>query len=71
MLSIPADPDSVSSFMNIRVTDIQACYASWRSRGATFITEPKKKYGEMRCYVGDPDGNLIEVGQCNPGAAHG
>jgi hypothetical protein len=25
-LSVPADPDSVSSFMNIRVADIQACY---------------------------------------------
>ncbi len=24
-LSVPADPDSVSSFMNIRVADIQAC----------------------------------------------
>jgi predicted enzyme related to lactoylglutathione lyase len=25
-LSVPADPDKVSSFMNIRVADIQACY---------------------------------------------
>src|SRR2546421_12929512 len=24
----------VSSFMNLRVTDIQACYAQWSSRGA-------------------------------------
>jgi pimeloyl-ACP methyl ester carboxylesterase len=31
-LSVPADPDSVSSFMNIRVADIQACYELWRSR---------------------------------------
>ena len=40
-LSVPADPDLVSSFMNIRVADIQACYELWRSRGAEFITEPK------------------------------
>ena len=33
-LNIPADPDRVSSFMNIRVADIHACYEQWRSRGA-------------------------------------
>jgi predicted enzyme related to lactoylglutathione lyase len=35
-LSVPADPDSVSSFMNIRVANIQACYELWRSRGAEY-----------------------------------
>jgi uncharacterized DUF497 family protein len=53
-LSVPTDPDSVSSFMNIRVADIQACYELWRNRGAEFITEPKDKYGETRCYIRDP-----------------
>ena len=48
-LSIPADPNSVSSFMNIRVADIQACYELWRNRGANFITEPKEQYGETCC----------------------
>ena len=62
-LSVPADPDSVSSFMMIRVADIQACYELWRSRGAEFITEPIPKYGEIRCYIRDPDGYIIEVGQ--------
>ena len=62
-LSVPADPDTVSSFLNIRVADIQACYELWRSRGAEFITEPKEKYGEIRCYIRDPDGYIIEVGQ--------
>jgi predicted enzyme related to lactoylglutathione lyase len=65
-LDVPADPDSVSSFMNIRVADIQACYQQWRSRGAKFITEPKDKYGETRCYIRDPDGYIIEVGQSKP-----
>ena len=36
-LSVP-DPDKISSFMHIRVADIQACYELWRSRGAEFIT---------------------------------
>jgi predicted enzyme related to lactoylglutathione lyase len=70
-LGVLADPDSVSSFMNIRVADIQACYELWRSRGAQFITEPKDKYGETRCYIRDPDGYIIEVGQSKTGVAYG
>jgi predicted enzyme related to lactoylglutathione lyase len=62
-LSVPADPDKISSFMNIRVADIQACYELWKNRGAEFITEPIPKYGETRCYIRDPDGYIIEVGQ--------
>jgi catechol 2,3-dioxygenase-like lactoylglutathione lyase family enzyme len=70
-LGVPADPDRVSSFMNIRVADIQACYALWKSRGAEFITEPKDKYGETRCYIRDPDGYIIEVGQSKPDFTYG
>ena len=61
-LSVP-DPNHINSFMNIRVADIQACYKLWKSRGAEFITEPIPKYGEIRCYIRDPDGYIIEVGQ--------
>ena len=61
-LSVP-DPDHISSFMNFRVADIQTCYELWKSRGAEFITEPMEKYGEIRCYMRDPDGYIIEVGQ--------
>jgi predicted enzyme related to lactoylglutathione lyase len=70
-LNVPADPNVVSSFMNIRVADIQACYELWRSRGAEFLTEPKKKYGETRCYIRDPDGYIIEVGQSKPDFTYG
>jgi catechol 2,3-dioxygenase-like lactoylglutathione lyase family enzyme len=66
-LGVPADPDKVSSFLNFRVVDIKACYELWRSRGAEFITEPKDKTGEIRCYIRDPDGYIIEVGQSKPG----
>jgi len=62
-LSVLADTNKISSFMNIRVADIQACYKLWKSRGAEFITEPIPKYGETRCYIRDPDGYIIEVGQ--------
>jgi predicted enzyme related to lactoylglutathione lyase len=66
-----ADPNRISSFMNIRVADIQACYKTWKSRGAEFITEPKDKYGETRCYIRDPDGYIIEVGQSKPEFTYG
>ena len=62
-LQTPPDPDRVSSFLNIRVADIHAVYAQWTARGAEFLTEPKQHATEIRCYVRDPDGYLIEVGQ--------
>ena len=70
-LSTLADPNKINSFMNIRVADIQACYALWKSRGAEFITEPMDKYGETRCYIRDPDGYIIEVGQSKPDFTYG
>ena len=69
-LSVP-DPNHINSFMNFRVADIQACYKEWGSRGAEFITEPKDKYGEWRCYIRDPDGYIIEVGQSKPEFRYG
>jgi catechol 2,3-dioxygenase-like lactoylglutathione lyase family enzyme len=62
-LETPSDPDRVSSFLNIRVTDIHAAYAEWSARGAQFLTPPKQHQYEIRCYIRDPDGHLIEVGQ--------
>jgi hypothetical protein len=50
-------------FLNIRVTDIEAVYAEWGARGANFLTPPKQHPYETRCYIRDPDGHLIEVGQ--------
>jgi catechol 2,3-dioxygenase-like lactoylglutathione lyase family enzyme len=62
-LEPPPDPDRVSSFLNIRVADIQAVYDQWSARGAQFLTPPTDRGTELRCYVRDPDGHLIEVGQ--------
>jgi len=61
--SPPKDLDMLSSFLNLRVVDIKRCYELWRSLGVPFITEPKVHETEMRCYMRDPDGYLIEVGQ--------
>ena len=62
-LETPRDPDRVSSFLNIRVKDIEAVHAEWSARGANFLTPPKQHQYEIRCYIRDPDGHLIEVGQ--------
>ena len=62
-LTTPGDPDRASAFLNIRVADIATVYAEWSARGAEFLTEPKDHGREIRAYIRDPDGHLIEVGQ--------
>jgi lactoylglutathione lyase len=59
----PKHPNDLSYFLNLRVSDIKRFYERGRSHGATFITEPKVHASEIRCYMRDPDGYLIEVGQ--------
>jgi lactoylglutathione lyase len=63
---IAAPPQSahvLTSALNIRVADITAVFRDWTARGAEFLTEPKDHGMEIRCYMKDPDGHLIEVGQ--------
>ena len=62
-LAPPSDPDQASAFLNLRVADIAASYGEWSARGAEFLTEPKDHGREIRAYIRDPDGHLIEVGQ--------
>jgi lactoylglutathione lyase len=62
-LRTPANPNEASNFMIIRVADIWSYYKEWREKGAEFLTEPKEHELETRCYIRDPDGYLIEVGQ--------
>ncbi len=62
-LEVPPDPDRTSSFLNIRVAVIEAVYADWSARGAEFLTTPKHHATEIRCYLREAAGHLIEVGQ--------
>jgi catechol 2,3-dioxygenase-like lactoylglutathione lyase family enzyme len=62
-LETPPDPQRTSAFLNIRVADIASVYQQWRAAGAEFLTEPQDRGAEIRCYMRDPDGHLIEVGQ--------
>jgi catechol 2,3-dioxygenase-like lactoylglutathione lyase family enzyme len=49
--------------MEVRVSNIHQAYREWRAKGAQFFTEPKDRGGEIRCFLRDPDGHLIEVGE--------
>jgi len=62
--------NTVSSFMNLRVADIEACYEQWSAKGAEFVTPPIDRGAEIRCYMRDPDDYMIEVGQAT-GVLHG
>jgi catechol 2,3-dioxygenase-like lactoylglutathione lyase family enzyme len=62
-LTTPADPDRSSGFLNVRVADIGKIYEDWTAKGIQFLTEPKDHGREIRAYIRDPDGHLIEVGQ--------
>jgi catechol 2,3-dioxygenase-like lactoylglutathione lyase family enzyme len=62
-LETPRDPNRTTAFLNVRVADIQQVYKEWSARGAKFLTEPKDHGQEIRAYIRDPDGHLIEVGQ--------
>ena len=62
--------DTTSIFLNLRVADIQARYEEWKAKGAEFLTPPIDREAEIRCYMRDPDGYLIEVGQAT-GILHG
>ena len=66
-LTTPPGPEVASSFLNIRVADIEAIYREWSSRGARFLTPPSDRGAEIRCHLRDPDGCLIEAGQATGG----
>jgi catechol 2,3-dioxygenase-like lactoylglutathione lyase family enzyme len=63
ILETPPDPHRTSAFLNLRVADVHALHELWSGRGAEFLTPPIQRETEIRCYIRDPDGHLIEVGQ--------
>ena len=62
-LGAPAEPGFTSGFLNVRVADIARTCKEWSAKGAESLTEPKDHGREIRAYVRDPDGHIIEVGQ--------
>ncbi len=62
-LAPPGDPDVSSGLLNLRVRDVAKAYRDWPARGAAVLTDQKGHGHEIRAYLRDPDGHLIEVGQ--------
>jgi lactoylglutathione lyase len=63
VLETPANPNRVSAFLNVRVADIHEMQQKWRQVGVELLTDPAEFTHEIRAYLRDPDGHLIEVGQ--------
>ncbi|MEU6080681.1 VOC family protein [Streptomyces sp. NPDC047108] len=69
----PESHREFSSILNVRVADIDSAYRTLSERGARFLTPPVQRPQERRCFIVDPDGHLIEIGEFEPSylAAHG
>ena len=59
----PADPARVSHAMTLRVANCQESYERLLARGATFLAPPHDWGAEIRCFLRDPDGHLVELSQ--------
>ncbi|WP_349362981.1 MAG: VOC family protein [Roseitalea porphyridii] len=59
----PADADTVAHAMTIRVPDCRAAYETLSARGARFLTPPRDRGMEVRCFFRDPDGHLFEISE--------
>jgi catechol 2,3-dioxygenase-like lactoylglutathione lyase family enzyme len=55
--------------MTIRVPDCRAAHETLRSRGAEFLTAPVESEWEVRCFLRDPDGHLIELSEARNSSA--
>ena len=64
----PPEPDAVSHAMTIRVPDCRAAHETLRSRGADFLRAPVESEWEVRCFLRDPDGHLIELSEARTSA---
>lgn len=62
-LDVPDRKAPVSAFLNIRVADIEDFKTRTEAAGAEWLTEPHDWGREVRGYIRDPDGHLIEVGE--------
>jgi len=59
----PADSDTVSHELTMRVPDCMAAYDVLRERGAEFLTPPVTQGREIRAFFRDPDGHLLEISE--------
>jgi catechol 2,3-dioxygenase-like lactoylglutathione lyase family enzyme len=63
LLAPPEPRASLSHAMTVRVSDCRAVYELVRARGGRFLTPPHDWGAEIRCFLRDPDGHLIEFSE--------
>lgn len=63
VLEPPDHAAPVSHAMTVRVADCRTVCESIRSRGGDFLTPPHDWGVEIRCFLRDPDGHLIEFSE--------
>lgn len=59
----PTDPDVVSDELTLRVPDCRGAYETLLARGAGFLSPPIMYEREIRAFLRDPDGHLIEISE--------
>lgn len=59
----PSDLSKISSFLEIRVANFQDAFNCLKSKGVEFLGDPIDRHHEIRCFMRDPDGYLIEIGE--------
>jgi catechol 2,3-dioxygenase-like lactoylglutathione lyase family enzyme len=59
----PVDPTRVDHQLTLRVGDCRAAYETLKARGAEFLAPPVDRGGEIRCFLRDPDGHLVELSE--------
>jgi catechol 2,3-dioxygenase-like lactoylglutathione lyase family enzyme len=59
----PADPDRADHEIIFRVDDCRRAYDELTARGGVFLSPPLDRGGEIRCFLRDPDGHLIELSE--------
>ena len=59
----PAYPDRADHEIIFRVDDCRRAYDELTARGGVFLSPPLDRGGEIRCFLHDPDGHLIELSE--------
>ncbi|MCJ8165605.1 VOC family protein [Pontibacter sp. E15-1] len=60
---MPQDANKVSHCFTIQVQDCQKSYETLKAKGVAFLTPPKQRGTETRCFFRDPDGHLFEISE--------
>jgi lactoylglutathione lyase len=63
----PTNDAAVAGELIVAVPDCRAAVEELRGRGATFLAEPVEYASEIRAFLRDPDGHLIEITQRKSG----